>query len=192
MAVYIEKKRRATYGGLHDLNKAYNPYVIVLADDNYYLSVSPVPTGIPITDKSYWMWYAGAAGDPALALRIEKLETDMDHVENLIDGIEDNIINMSGSIMQIAGWQDIMSGSIMQIAGRQDIMSGSIMQIAGRQDIMSGSIMQIAGRVTDLEARMTRAETDIAGLINSVNYAATDVSNINTDTIKFTQMMIGG
>ena len=192
MAVYLEKKRRATFAGMHDATKAYNPYDIVLAEQDYYLSVSPVPVGIPITNDSYWMWYAGANGDAEIELRLEFLENALQDVEVDISDLTDILGDLSDNQGALLDTLVAVSGSVQRVQGEVDRMNGTIALVQSSIAVISGKYDDLLPRIVDLESRMSQVESDIEGLTESVNYAAYDMDNVNRDAINFTKLLIGG
>ena len=92
MAVYIDQKHRAKYAGIWDKTKKYNPYSIVTTDQGYFLSASPVPAGIDISNDSYWVWYAGSGDPSALEARVTALEARVTALEEFIDNINTDTI----------------------------------------------------------------------------------------------------
>lgn len=95
MAVYIDQKRRATYAGIWDKTKAYNPYSIVTTENGYFLSASPVPAGIDITNNSYWIWYAGSGDSSTLEARVTSLESRVDILSSTLNIIGADVDNLS-------------------------------------------------------------------------------------------------
>ena len=116
MAVYIDQKRRATYAGIWDRNKSYNPYSIVTTDQGYFLSASPVPKGIDITNTSYWVWYAGSGDASALEARVTALEGNINVLSSTLSIIGSDVETLS---MRTAGTENDVSllASAMQTAG---------------------------------------------------------------------------
>ena len=44
-----------TYGGIWDITKNYPAWTIVTTGNSGYISLQPVPVGVPLTDRNYWI-----------------------------------------------------------------------------------------------------------------------------------------
>ena len=191
MAVYIDQKRRAKYAGLWDKTKKYNPYNIVTTDQGYYLSASPVPAGIDITNDSYWVWYAGAGDPSALEARVTALEELTGEMGStiliqgeLIDIIGDKVIEHGLQIRELSSALSITGQELDELEDRLTVDEGNIIELA--------STLTVTGqRITDLEARVTTNEGNIRLLASSLEIAGQDVDAINRDTINFVKLLTG-
>lgn len=191
MAVYIDQKRRAKYAGLWDKTKAYNPYSIVTTDQGYFLSASPVPPGIDITNNSYWIWYAGAGDPSALEARVtalEELTTDMGSTiaiqGELLDTIGDNVIEQGNQIIELSSALSITGEALQALDTRLTASEGQINNLA--------SALTVTGqRITDLESRVATNEDNIRLLASTFDIVGNDVDHINTDAINFVKMITG-
>lgn len=191
MAVYIDQKRRAKYAGLWDKTKKYNPYSIVTTDQGYYLSASPVPAGIDITNDSYWVWYAGSGDPSALETRVTALEELTGEMGStiliqgeLIDNIGDRVISNTLQIRELSSALSITGQELDELGDRLTVDEGHITELA--------SALTVTGqRITDLEGRVTANEGSIRLLASSLEIAGRDVDAINRDTINFVKLLTG-
>lgn len=191
MAVYIDQKRRAKYAGIWDKTKKYNPYSIVTTDQGYFLSASPVPAGIDITNDSYWIWYAGAGDPSALEARVTALEELTGEMGStiliqgeLIDNIGDRVIANTLQIRDLSSALSITGQELDELGDRLTVDEGHITELA--------SALTVTGqRITDLEARVTVNEGNIRLLASSLEIAGQDVDAINRDAINFVKMITG-
>lgn len=191
MAVYIDQKRRATYAGIWDRNKTYNPYSIVTTDNGYYLSASPVPAGIDITNASYWVWYAGSGDAGAIEARVTALEGRVDVLSSTLGIVGASVESLSERTADTES--DIVTLALaMQIAGA-DISALQRRVSAVEDDIDDIGDMIDADRVrlTDLESRVSTNETNISVLASTFNIVGADIDAINRDAINFTRMITG-
>lgn len=191
MAVYIDPKRRAKYAGIWDKTKKYNPYCIVVADNGYFLSASPVPAGIEISNNSYWIWYAGAGDPSALEARVtalEELTGDMGSTiaiqGELLDTLSDNVIEQGYQIIELSSALSITGDALQAIDTRLTASEGQINNLA--------SALTVTGqRITDLESQVAVNENNIRLLSSAFNIVGNDVDHINTDAINFVKMITG-
>ena len=191
MAVYIDPKRRAKYEGIWNINKAYNPYSIVVTDNGYFLSASPVPAGIDISNNSYWIWYASKGDPSALEARVtalEELTTDMDSTiaiqGELLDTISDNVIEQGNQIIELSSALSIKGEALQALDTRLTASEGHINNLA--------SALTVTGqRITDLESRVAANENNIRLLSSTFDVVGNDVDHINTDAINFVKMITG-
>lgn len=191
MAVYIDQKHRAKYAGLWDKTKAYNPYSIVTTEQGYFLSASPVPAGIDISNDSYWVWYAGAGDPSALEARVtalEELTTDMGSTiaiqGELLDTISDNVIEQGNQIIKLSSALSITGEALQALDTRLTASEGQITNLA--------SALSVTGqRITDLESRVATNEDNIRLLSSTFDIVGNDVDHINTDAINFVKMITG-
>lgn len=191
MAVYIDQKHRAKYAGLWDKTKTYNPYSIVTTDQGYFLSASPVPAGIDISNDSYWIWYAGAGDPSALEARVtalEELTTDMGSTiaiqGELLDTISDNVIEQGNQIIELSSALSVTGEALQALDTRLTTSEGQITNLA--------SALSVTGRrITDLESRVTVNENNIRSLASTFDIVGNDVDHINTDAINFVRMITG-
>ena len=191
MAVYIDQKHRAKYADIWDKTKSYNPYSIVTTDQGYFLSASPVPAGIDISNDSYWIWYAGAGDPSALEARVtalEELTREMGSTVliqgELIDNIGDRVIANTLQIRELSSALTVTGQELDTLAGRVDSAEDNIIELA--------SALTVTGqRITDLEGRVTVNENNIRLLASSLEIAGQDVDAINRDAINFVKMITG-
>ena len=191
MAVYIDQKHRAKYAGLWDKTKKYNPYSIVTTDQGYFLSASPVPAGIDISNDSYWIWYAGAGDPSALEARVtalEELTGDMGSTiaiqGELLDAISDNVIEQGNQIIELSSALSITGEALQSLDTRLTASEGHINNLA--------SALTVTGqRITDLESRVAANENNIRLLSSTFDVVGNDVDHINTDAINFVKMITG-
>lgn len=191
MAVYIDQKRRATYAGIWDKSKTYNPYSIVDTDRGYYLSASPVPKGIDITNTSYWVWYAGSGDASALEARVTAIEGRVDVLSSTLRIIGSDVENLSARTADTENDVSLLA-SAMQTAGA-DISALQRRASLIEDDIDDIGDMIDADRVwlTDLERRVSANETNISVLASTFNIVGADIDAINRDAINFTRMITG-
>jgi len=191
MAIYIDPKRRAKYAGIWNINRKYNPYSIVTTDQGYFLSASPVPAGIDISNDSYWVWYAGAGDPSALETRVtalEELTNDMGSTiaiqGELLDTISDNVIEQGEQIIELSSALSVTGEALQALDTRLTASEGQITNLA--------SALSVTGqRITDLESRVATNEDNIRSLASTFNIVGNDVDHINTDAINFVKMITG-
>lgn len=191
MAVYIDQKRRATYAGIWDKNKPYNPYSIVTTDRGYFLSASPVPKGIDITNTSYWVWYAGSGDASALEARVTAIEGRVDVLSSTLSIIGSDVETLS---MRTADAENDISllASAMQIAGADiSALQRRVSDVEDGIDRVGDMIASDRVRLTDLEGRVSTNEANISVLASTFNIVGADIDAINRDAINFTRMITG-
>lgn len=191
MAVYIDQKHRAKYTGLWDKTKAYNPYSIVTTDQGYFLSASPVPAGIDISNDSYWIWYAGAGDPSALEARVtalEELTIDMGSTiaiqGELLDTISDNVIEQGNQIIELSSALNVTGEALQALDTRLTASEGQI-------NNLSSALTVTGQRITDLESRVAANENNIRLLSSTFDIVGNDVDHINTDAINFVKLITG-
>lgn len=78
-----------TYGGVWEITKNYAAWTIVSEGNNAYISKQPVPVGVPLDNRDYWV--EAAELDPRIAALIQQvadIETAIDGLKTAIDGLE--------------------------------------------------------------------------------------------------------
>lgn len=74
---YVEKytaMNNVSYAGIWDISKNYPVWSIVTHNNDSYLSIAPTPSGVEISNESYWEKIS--IGDP----RIDKIEDDIGEI----------------------------------------------------------------------------------------------------------------
>lgn len=78
-----------TYGGIWDITKNYPAWTIVTTGNSGYISLQPVPVGVPLTNREYWI--EAVELDPRIAGIIEQIaemETEISNNKTAIDDIK--------------------------------------------------------------------------------------------------------
>ena len=191
MAVYIDQKQRATYAGIWDKNKRYNPYSIVTTDNGYFLSASPVPAGIDITNDSYWIWYAGSGDSSALEARVTSLESRVDILSSTLNIIGTNVDNLSARTTNTENNVTILASALQTAGADIRALQNRVSAVENDIDDIGDMIDADRIRLTDLESRVTTNENNITMLASTFNIVGSDIDAINRDAINFTRMITG-
>lgn len=97
-----------TMGGNWDITQQYTKWTIVESGIDAYISLQPVPSGIDITNTSYWR-ILGLYGSVIheLQVAIEQLQLDIDSLDTRIDNLASDIAleitRLEGEIARVEG-----------------------------------------------------------------------------------------
>lgn len=191
MAVYIDQKRRAKYAGIWDRNKKYNPYSIVTTDDGYFLSASPVPAGIDITNDSYWIWYAGSGDASTLEARVTSLEGRVNILSSTLNVIGIDVDDLSVRTTDTENNITILASALQTAGADIGALQNRLSAVENDIDNIGDMIDADRIRLTNLESRVTTNENNITILASTFNIVGNDIDAINRDAINFTRMITG-
>lgn len=93
-----------SYAGVWDITKQYPQWAVVSNGDKTYMSNKPVPVGIPIDNKEYWLHLADL--DP----RIGGIMQELDRISKVLSK-QDFVYTMAGNERGLNMWVDCVSGN---------------------------------------------------------------------------------
>ena len=102
----FEAANKVSYKGAWDISKQYGPWNIVLDENDGYLKISlqPVPSGVPITNETYWINVSPFKIDTALnsgsfnAIANKTVTNRFNQIDDAFGTVEEKFNEVDGSI----------------------------------------------------------------------------------------------
>lgn len=102
----FEAANKVSYKGAWDISKQYGPWNIVLDETDGYLKISlqPVPSGVPITNETYWINVSPFKIDTALnsgsfnAIANKTVTNKFNQIDDAFGTVEEKFNEVDGSI----------------------------------------------------------------------------------------------
>ena len=86
---------KITFYGPWDITEQYPAWAIVDDNNNGYISLQPVPVGVPLTNADYWVMVADYSALYAnITTRIVALENRVDAIEPALDDVTERVKNV--------------------------------------------------------------------------------------------------
>lgn len=143
-----------------DSANEYEPLTIVAYQGNSYTSRQYVPSGIQITDTTYWALTGNYNS------QIEQYRTEVVELGNQVADMQSDVDNALAEVNN-------MKTSVTQL-------QGDVTQIEGNITTINGEISTTNGNVTALTSRVGTTENDIDTLQTQMGTANSNISTLQT------------
>lgn len=90
------------YDGFWDITKQYPKWALVTSGNASYISLQPVPAGIPLENSEYWL--EAAELDPRIGQLIKDAEKMKEDISKNTTDIT-NLENLSGNVLSVANYK---------------------------------------------------------------------------------------
>lgn len=150
-----------TYGGIWDITKNYPAWTIVTTKNSGYISLQPVPVGVPLTNRDYWI--EAVELDPRIAALISQVA----EIENEIATLKQNAVEIYASAEDMAAAVQAV-GRVVATKADGGVLVWDIATEAGAISVQCGNLFANARIVEPFPISGVKNTGEIGDIINSV------------------------
>lgn len=167
-----------SYGGIWTITSNYPAWTIVSNGNNAYISKQPVPAGIPLDNREYWV--EAAELDPRIAgiiEEIEQIQTDIGSIKTDIKNTVSIYDDLETMLASVNGFSTCICASIN---GRG---VASIWQRVGKTEDYAPTIFKREGTAFNFEMVVPDGEFNVASL-GIEDVCSSEIAELVTNGVK--------